>query len=108
MHDHRVWGLVGILRGSETSQRFSLDPASGALAKASRATLGPGEIEVLSPAKDIHQVANARSDGNSISIHVYGGNIGAMRRRRFDPASGAVSEFVSGYANRELPNLWVS
>ena len=29
-----------------------------------------------------------------------------MRRRRFDPASGAVSEFVSGYTNRELPNLW--
>jgi len=75
----------------------------------SRATLGPGEIEVLSPVDgDIHQVANALSDGNSISIHVYGGNIGAMRRRRFDLASGAVSEFVSGYANRAMPNLWHS
>ena len=109
VHDHQVWGLVGILRGSETSQRFALDPASGAIAKGRRATLGPGEIEVLSPTEgDIHQVANARSDGNSISIHVYGGNIGAMRRRRFDLASGAVSEFVSGYANREMPNLWHS
>ena len=106
VHDHQVWGLVGILRGSETSQRFGLDAASGALARGSRATLGPGEVEVLSPANDIHQVANARSDGNSISIHVYGGNIGVMRRRRFDPATGAVSEFVSGYANREMPNLW--
>ena len=27
--------------------------------------------------------------------------------RRFDPATGAASEFVSGYANREMPNLWV-
>ena len=45
VHDHQVWGMVGILRGSETSQRFSLDPASGALAKGSRVTLGPGEIE---------------------------------------------------------------
>lgn len=109
VHDHQVWGLVGILRGSETSQRFVLDPASGAIAQGSRATLGPGEVEVLSPAEgDIHQVANALGDGNSISIHVYGGNIGAMRRRRFDPASGAVSEFVSGYTNRELPNLWVT
>ena len=107
VHDHQVWGMVGILRGSETSQRFSLDPASGALAKGSRVTLGPGEIEVLSPAEgDIHQVANALGGGNSISIHVYGGNIGAMRRRRFDPASGAVSEFVSGYANPEMPNIW--
>jgi predicted metal-dependent enzyme (double-stranded beta helix superfamily) len=106
VHDHQVWGLVGILRGAETSQRFVLDAASGALARGSRATLGPGEVEVLLPANDIHQVANARSDGNSISIHVYGGNIGVMRRRRFDPATGAVSEFVSGYANREMPNLW--
>ena len=106
VHDHQVWGLVGILRGAETSQRFVLDPASGALARGSRATLGPGELEVLLPANDIHQVANARSDDNSISIHVYGGNIGVMRRRRFDPATGAVSEFVSGYANREMPNLW--
>ena len=107
VHDHQVWGLVGILRGSETSQRFVLDPASGAIAKGSRATLGPGEVEVLSPANDIHQVANALAAGNSISVHVYGGNIGAMRRRRFDPATGAVSEFVSGYSNRELPNLWI-
>jgi predicted metal-dependent enzyme (double-stranded beta helix superfamily) len=106
VHDHQVWGLVGILRGAETSQRFVLDAASRALARGSRATLSPGEVEVLLPANDIHQVANARSDGNSISIHVYGGNIGVMRRRRFDPATGAVSEFVSGYANREMPNLW--
>jgi predicted metal-dependent enzyme (double-stranded beta helix superfamily) len=106
VHDHQVWGMVGILRGSETSQRFELDAASGALARGSRVTLGPGELEVLSPANDIHQVANALADGNSISIHVYGGNIGAMRRRRFDPSTGAVSEFVSGYANREMPNLW--
>jgi 3-mercaptopropionate dioxygenase len=107
VHDHQVWGLVGILRGSETSQRFVLDPASGALATATRATLGPGEVEVLLPADDIHQVANALADGNSISIHVYGGNIGVLRRRRFDPGTGAASEFVSGYANREMPNLWV-
>jgi 3-mercaptopropionate dioxygenase len=106
VHDHQVWGLVGILRGSETSQRFVLDPTSGALTKGSRTILGPGQVEVLSAANDIHQVANARSGRNSISIHVYGGNIGAMRRRRFDPATGAVSEFVSGYANRGMPNLW--
>ena len=62
---------------------------------------------MLSPAEgDIHQVTNALSDGNSISIHVYGGNIGAVRRHRFDPATGAASQFVSGYTNQEVPNLW--
>ena len=41
-------------------------------------------------------------------IHVYGGNIGAIRRHTFDMASGESSPFVSGYTNREMPNLWIS
>jgi predicted metal-dependent enzyme (double-stranded beta helix superfamily) len=107
VHDHQMWGLVGVLRGSEISQHFVVDPASGALAKGECATLVPGEVEVLRPsAGDIHQVTNALGDCGSLSIHVYGGNIGAVRRHRFDPASGAVSEFASGYTNREMPNLW--
>src|SRR5260370_40310135 len=86
VHDHQVWGLVGILRGSETSQRFVLDPSSGALAQGSRTTLGPGEIEVLSPAEgDIHQVANALGGGNSISRHVHGGNVDASGRLQVHP-----------------------
>ena len=31
VHDHEMWGLVGMLRGSETSLRFARDPATGAL-----------------------------------------------------------------------------
>jgi len=42
----------------------------------------------------------------SISIHVYGGNIGAIRRAVYDPASGAETLFISGYSNATLPNLW--
>jgi len=107
VHDHQTWGLVGMLRGSETSQRFVRDPANGTLAKGGLAILAPGDVEVLLPAEgDIHQVTNALSNCGSLSIHVYGGNIGAIRRHTFDIGSGAVSEFVSGYANREMPNLW--
>ena len=39
-------------------------------------------------AGDIHQVTNALADRGSISIHVYGGNIGAVRRSTFDVATG--------------------
>ena len=107
VHDHQTWGLVGLLRGAETSQRFVRDPANGTLAKGGLATLGPGDVEVLVPAEgDIHQVTNALSDRSSLSIHVYGGNIGAIRRHTFDLASGQASAFVSGYTNREMPNLW--
>jgi 3-mercaptopropionate dioxygenase len=107
VHDHQVWGLVGMLRGSETSQSFVRDEASGALRLGNRRSLEPGEVEILQPSVgDIHQVTNALPDTGSLSIHVYGGNIGAIRRFTFDPATGAPSLFVSGYTNKVVPNLW--
>jgi predicted metal-dependent enzyme (double-stranded beta helix superfamily) len=63
-------------------------------------------VEALSPAHgDIHQVRNALADTPSISIHVYGANIGAVRRSTF-AADGSGQLFISGYANAVLPNLW--
>jgi predicted metal-dependent enzyme (double-stranded beta helix superfamily) len=108
VHDHGMWGLVGMLRGSETSQAFARASASGPLVTSTTTTLRPGDVEVLLPSVgDIHKVTNALGDCGSISIHVYGGNIGAVRRHTFDPATGASSPFVSGYTNATMmPNLW--
>lgn len=107
VHDHTVWGLIGMLRGAETGQSFVRD-ADGALAPSGApVTLQPGDIEMVSPRTgDIHQVANALADGVSISIHVYGGNIGAVARHVFDAASGTAKAFVSGYSAPQVPNLW--
>ena len=55
---------------------------------------------------DVHRVQNAYDDRVSISIHVYGGGIGRIRRHVFDESTGAVKEFVSGYSNALVPNLW--
>ena len=107
VHDHQMWGLVGMLRGSETSQAYVRDAATGALALGECSTLKPGDVEVLRPSLgDIHKVTNALSDCGSLSIHVYGGNIGAARRHTFDPATGEASLFVSGYTNKIVPNFW--
>jgi predicted metal-dependent enzyme (double-stranded beta helix superfamily) len=68
--------------------------------------LQAGDVEALSPAQgDIHRITNASSDGTSISIHVYGGNIGAVRRSTFAP-DGTPKLFISGYANDAVPNLF--
>jgi 3-mercaptopropionate dioxygenase len=107
VHDHQVWGLVGMLRGSETSQAFVHDEKTGGLSLGGCRTLAPGDVEILQPSLgDIHQVTNALPDTGSLSIHVYGGNIGAVRRSTFDPVSGKPSLFVSGYTNQVVPNLW--
>jgi len=106
IHDHTVWGLVGVLRGSERSLRYELR-ADGPPIVHPPEILDAGRVEAVSPAiGDVHAIANARADGVSISIHVYGGNIGAVRRSVFDPSTGARKLFISGYANAAVPNLW--
>lgn len=107
VHDHMVWGLIGMLRGSETGQNFVRDATGTLTPVGSPVTLSPGDIEMVSPSTgDIHQVANAYNDRTSISIHVYGGNIGAVARHVFDPDTGAIKNFVSGYSSPQVPNLW--
>ena len=105
IHDHTVWGLVGVLRGRERAENFTrLD--DGSLVAGTVGELRPGDVEALSPtAGDIHRVSNALTDAPSISIHVYGGNIGAVRRSTF-VVDGTPKLFISGYANDAVPNLW--
>lgn len=104
IHDHTVWGLVGVLRGAERTQFFH--PAPGGLAAGPVSLLEQGQIERLSPRQgDIHQVANAIDDRPSISVHVYGANIGAVERSVFTP-QGERKAFISGYSNTATPNLW--
>ena len=106
IHDHRVWGLVGVLRGAELSERFARYPDGGLHAVGAIERLEAGEVEAVSPSVgDIHRVSNAFDDRVSISIHLYGSNIGAVERATYD-AAGTPKRFVSGYANAVLPNLW--
>ena len=107
VHDHTVWGLVGMMRGTESCRRFERTVAGRPMAAGETARLLPGQVDRVSPAVgDIHEVANAHDDRVSISIHVYGANIGAVKRHVFDPATGIDKPFVSGYSSPRLPNFW--
>jgi len=105
VHDHTVWGLVGVLRGAELSQAYAR--SGGLLQPVGRVhRLEPGEVEAVSPRiGDVHRVSNAFDDRVSISIHVYGANIGAVRRSTYDD-EGRPKPFVSGYSNATMPNFW--
>ena len=125
IHNHTVWGLIGMLRGAELCREYEPQIQSGAtgtrqtssVAESNRPdrvapqglehTLRQGMIEAVSPTVgDWHVVANAVPDRPSISIHVYGGNIGAVRRSVYDEATGELREFISGYTGSSMPNLW--
>lgn len=105
VHDHTVWGLVGVLRGAERCEEYGA-PAPAPPATGRVHLMHPGDVEAVSPTVgDWHRVGSAREDGTTVSIHVYGANIGAVRRHRVDD-KGAIVDFVSGYDAPLLPNLW--
>jgi 3-mercaptopropionate dioxygenase len=107
VHDHTVWGLIGMMRGAELCRRFELAAPGAPMRTGAQEKLLPGQVDNVSPVVgDIHEVANAFDDKVSISIHVYGANIGAVRRHVFDVTSSAVKDFVSGYSSPLMPNFW--
>lgn len=106
IHNHRVWGLVGALRGAETSEQWRRLPNGPLEPVGEMQRLDAGEIDSVSPRiGDIHRVANAYADRISISVHVYGANIGRVQRSIFEE-DGTTRPFISGYANKACPNIW--
>jgi predicted metal-dependent enzyme (double-stranded beta helix superfamily) len=107
IHDHTVWGLVGVMRGEEQCEEYAPPVAGQAMRRTGAHRVRPGGVDRVSPRiGDIHVVSNAGDEGPAISIHVYGANIGAVHRHTFDPATSALREFASGYHNAVMPNLW--
>lgn len=106
LHDHTVWGMVGVLRGAETCAEYAPGQAGQPMWEHAAHSLLRGEVDLVSPrVGDIHRVSNA-SAGVSVSIHVYGADIGRVERHVFDPANGKASRFVSGYSDCNAPRLW--
>ena len=108
LHNHTVWGMIGQLRGQEKGTLYHRQK-DGSYQPGESCINLPGDIDTVSPTThDIHVVENDMQDQVSISIHVYGGNIGRIQRSVFDPITGAEKSFISGYANSVVPNLWNS
>lgn len=107
IHDHRVWGPLGCCAARRKTSATSWMPM------AYRARWAPPRFwkqaveKVSADDGDIHRVSNALADRVSISIHVYGGNIGAVKRAVYTP-EGQQKPFISGYSNGHLPNIWDS
>lgn len=108
VHDHLAWGLVGIYRGQQDETVYrrlddGRDAAHADLEVAKRQTLSRGEFyPLLPPADDIHYVRTI-SDAPSISIHLLANDTACVWRHKFEPGSGLVTPFRSGYANAPCP-----
>jgi predicted metal-dependent enzyme (double-stranded beta helix superfamily) len=100
IHNHTVWALIGMLRGGERAESFEVGLPGKPMRSLGIEHLNPGTVESISPLTgDIHRVSNMYEDRVSISVHVYGGNIGRISRHVFDPETSTRKTFISGYSN---------
>jgi 3-mercaptopropionate dioxygenase len=108
VHDHLAWGLVGVYRGEQDETVYrrlddGTDPTQARLEVSKRQALRPGDLyALLPPTDDIHYVKTI-SESASISIHLLANDTACVWRHKYDPASGAVTPFRSGYANAPCP-----
>jgi predicted metal-dependent enzyme (double-stranded beta helix superfamily) len=97
VHDHLAWGLVGLYRGTQDEEIYAGEPH--ALTLRERRALVPGDFYALLPPRDdIHRVRTT-SPETSVSIHLLTNDTGCVWRHAYEPESGAVRPFRSGYVN---------
>jgi predicted metal-dependent enzyme (double-stranded beta helix superfamily) len=109
VHDHLAWGLVGLYEGEQRETVYARRDAAAPVGEreelrtAVQRTLRRGDFyPLLPPADDVHSVRTTSPEA-SVSLHLLANDTGCVWRHSFDPASGAVSPFRSGYANRPCP-----
>ncbi|MFD9195541.1 hypothetical protein ACFWCA_45960 [Streptomyces phaeochromogenes] len=104
VHSHETWGVAGIYAGVEHEVRY-LKPAaataSAPLTPAGETRWSPGQVTVCCTTDDDVHAVTAVGSEPTVGIHVYGGNIGTIRRRSYDPATGETEWFVSGWDSAE-------
>src|SRR5262245_38484855 len=108
VHDHLAWGLVGVYRGRQHETVYrrlddGSDPTRARLEASRTQTIDAGSFyTLLPPIDDIHYVKTV-SDEPSVSIHLLANDTACVWRHRFDPATGLVTPFRSGYSNAPCP-----
>lgn len=99
IHNHGVWGVFGCMAGSERQRSYAAPSANSMPIEVSTSIMFPGDVQVTDEnGEDFHQVECA-SDVPSISLHVYGADIGRVKRLQWDPKVGGYVEFSSDYSN---------
>ncbi|WP_338448898.1 cysteine dioxygenase family protein [Niallia oryzisoli] len=107
IHDHLVWGLVGVYEGAieETRYKKTLSdqsPDDVHLEVINTVTAKKSDISfVYPPNADIHSVRNPYKD-TAITIHIYGTDIGKQKRNSYQKETYAVNPIVTPHEN-EVP-----
>jgi len=102
IHDHLTCALIGVYEGEERETLFrriddGSNPKKAKLERVGERTNQKGHVTVLDHSGK-HRVDNVSLQA-AFSIHIYGRDIGNAERHSYDPVTGEISRFVSGYCN---------
>jgi predicted metal-dependent enzyme (double-stranded beta helix superfamily) len=98
IHNHRTWGVVGLLEGAERNEIFR--PDSGLVRPPERVAeriTRPGDIFTLME-PEMHRLSTDQG-AFSQSFHVYGADVGTIRRLAWEEMSCRYTEFRQGWSN---------
>lgn len=102
IHDHLTWALIGVYEGEEREALFrrtddGSNPKQARIQQVNEKVNKKGHVTVLGRS-GIHRVDNI-SLKPTCSVHIYGRDIGNAERHSYNPVTGEISRFVSGYCN---------
>ncbi|ODV13163.1 MAG: hypothetical protein ABT22_04275 [Thiobacillus sp. SCN 64-317] len=107
IHDHLSWGVLGFIDGMEKETRYKrVDDGTNA-EYAQLEEVGVHYTEkgrtshLVTPSRDVHKVENP-GDTPSVSIHVYGCDMGRQQRRRYDLQSGKIQWYTTPHDSDEI------
>lgn len=105
VHDHLVWGLVGLCQGTQEERFYRRvddegnDYGHAELELDRTVEAGRGDFyELIPPEDDIHSV-HTTSEVPSVSLHLLGADVGCIKRHAFDTEYDYVKPFQSHYTN---------
>jgi predicted metal-dependent enzyme (double-stranded beta helix superfamily) len=102
VHDHMIWGLVGVWKGIELERRYHRVDDGSRSGYAEMKEIGfaynrPGDVSGLVPPDDDYHLIHNTTKEPSYSIHIYGGSLDGVLRHSYDLETGEVKEFRSRY-----------
>ena len=102
IHNHLTWALIGVYEVEEREALFrrtddGSNPKLAKIQQVGERVNKKGHVTVLGHT-GIHRVDNI-SLKPTFSVHIYGRDIGNTERHSYDPVTGEISRFVSGYCN---------
>jgi predicted metal-dependent enzyme (double-stranded beta helix superfamily) len=97
VHNHCCWGVFVCLEGRELERRYAVPADLQAPPVETEAfENGPGDTSTGDPARNAFHQVECLGEDPAVSLHIYGADIKALQRDRWDPEQGRFVSFRSG------------